>query len=155
MSSFVGMGIIRRLIHVDVCSKRLTELIPSGLAIKLPATRYEENEEGLHGHWYKDVVPYVSTPVLIVLDSPLSSGVQYEVLPKEACPANAVGVKFETLSVNSPVYIRWLESELKKLGVVFERRQVASLDEAFAAFGGVSAVVNATGLGPPDLFSLS
>ena len=72
---------------------------------------------------------------------------QYEILPRAACPRGAFGVKFETVSVNSPVYVTWLEAELRKLGVVLERRQVGSLSDAFASFGGVSAVVNATGLG--------
>ncbi|KAL8293550.1 hypothetical protein RQP46_000251 [Phenoliferia psychrophenolica] len=90
--------------------KTFTQMLahPSKLVMRLPATRFESNEAGLLGHWYKSVVP------------------SYEVLPKEACPPGAVGVKFETLSVNSPVYIVWLESELKKLGVIFARRQVGA-----------------------------
>lgn len=82
-----------------------------------------------------------------VQEGPLGSHLrpsQYEILPPGA---KKFGVSFETVSVNSPIYIVWLETELKKLGVVFERRQVGSLSDAFASFGGVSAVVNATGLG--------
>lgn len=55
------------------------------------------------------------------------------------------------MSVNAPVYIRWLADELRKLGVVFERQALASLDQAFESFGGVSLVVNATGLGAKSL----
>lgn len=73
--------------------------------------------------------------------------VQYEILPASACPPNAVGVKFEALSVNAPQYCLWLEAELRKLGASIERRSLSSLDEAFASFGGVDVVVNATGLG--------
>ncbi|KAM0750306.1 nucleotide-binding domain-containing protein [Meredithblackwellia eburnea MCA 4105] len=112
---------------------RLRELIPSGLAMTLPAIKFAANEEDLLNHWFKDVVT------------------SYEVLPPSACPPNTVGVKFESVSVNSPVYIQWLAAELKKLNVLIERRQVRSLDDAFLAFGGVSVVINATGLGAKSL----
>jgi len=55
------------------------------------------------------------------------------------------------LSVNAPIYIRWLADELRKLGVEFKRRTLASLDQAFEVFDGVSLVVNATGLGAKSL----
>lgn len=58
-----------------------------------------------------------------------------------------MGVQFSTLSVNSPKYIQWLRDELLSLGATFERKQVSALDDAFASFGGVDVVVNATGLG--------
>ncbi|KAI5476625.1 D-amino-acid oxidase [Pseudohyphozyma bogoriensis] len=79
---------------------------------------------------------------------------QYTRLPQSECPPNSVGVKFDTLSINSPVYILWLKSLLEELGVTFERRQIASLDAAFACFGGVGCVVNATGLGAKSLIGV-
>ncbi|KAI5479110.1 beta-glucosidase [Pseudohyphozyma bogoriensis] len=116
--------------RVYASSQVWESLIPKGLAIRLPDTRrFESNEEGLLDHWYKDVVP------------------KYSRIPQEDCPPNSVGVKFDTLSVNSPVYILWLKNSLEALGATFEKRQVASLDAAFACFGDVDCVVNATGLG--------
>lgn len=65
-----------------------------------------------------------------------------------------MGVEFETLSVNAPQYIVWLAQELDKLGVEIERRHLACLDDAFASFGGVDIVVNATGLGAKSLIGV-
>lgn len=49
-------------------SKRLSELIPSGLAIPLKGTRrFAHSEEQLLGHWYKDVVPNVKKPLSLPL----------------------------------------------------------------------------------------
>ncbi|KAM0791042.1 hypothetical protein ACM66B_004338 [Microbotryomycetes sp. NB124-2] len=114
---------------------RLSELIPRGLAMKLPARRFAQTEEGLLGHWYKDVLP------------------RYAVLPQSECPKGAVGVEFETLSVNAPRYIVWLYDELTKLGATFHRRTLNSVDEAFELIGrgGVEIVINATGLGAKSL----
>ncbi|KAK4052589.1 hypothetical protein OIO90_004217 [Microbotryomycetes sp. JL221] len=114
---------------------RLSELIPQGLAMKLPARRFAQTEQGLLGHWYKDVLP------------------RYQVLPKSKCPSNAVGVEFETLSVNAPIYIMWLHDELIKLGARFERRTLKSIDEAFELdqHSPVNVVINATGLGAKSL----
>ncbi|GAA6061765.1 hypothetical protein JCM10212_000745 [Sporobolomyces blumeae] len=115
--------------------KKLSELIPSGLAIALKGTRrFATSEEGLLGHWYKDVVP------------------NYRILSPSECPPGAVGVSFDTLSVNAPRYIQHLASLLASNGVEIERSTVRSLDEAFDAFdGGVDIVVNATGLGAKSI----
>ncbi|KAK4046353.1 hypothetical protein OIV83_006134 [Microbotryomycetes sp. JL201] len=116
---------------------RLSELIPWGLAMKLPARRFANTEDGLLGHWYKDVLP------------------RYAILPASECPKGAVGVEFETLSVNAPKYIVWLHDELVKLGATFHRKTLNSVDEAFnlCKDGGndVSVVINATGLGAKSL----
>lgn len=56
--------------------------------------------------------------------------------------------------MNAPQYCLWLEAELRKLGVSIERRSLSSLDDAFASFGGVDVVVNATGLGASLSYSL-
>lgn len=79
---------------------------------------------------------------------------QYRVLPRSECPNGSHGVEFDTLSVNAPKYIQWLAEQLKQGGVVFERRELMSLDEAFAAAGGVRLVVNATGLGKRTMLSV-
>lgn len=41
-------------------SARLSEFIPSGLAMKLEMIRFAANEGALLDHWYRDVVPSVS-----------------------------------------------------------------------------------------------
>ncbi|GAA5850202.1 hypothetical protein JCM3766R1_006808 [Sporobolomyces carnicolor] len=115
--------------------KRLSELIPSGLAIPLKGTRrFAHSEEQLLGHWYKDVVP------------------NYRRLDANECPRGAVGVSFDTLSVNAPKYCQYLAAELAKRNVEIERKLVKTIDEAFDLFERIDddddhvVVVNATGL---------
>ncbi|KAI5479692.1 serine threonine protein kinase [Pseudohyphozyma bogoriensis] len=106
------------------------KMLPLGLLRELPDTRrFEATEEGHLNHWYNAVVP------------------RYERIPPNLCPKGTVGIKYDTVSINAPQYVIWAKKEAEKLGVTFERRGVASLDEAFAAFGGVDCVINATGLG--------
>ncbi|GAA5964453.1 hypothetical protein JCM3765_006285 [Sporobolomyces pararoseus] len=117
-----------------VTFKRLSEFIPSGLAIALKGTRrFAQNEEQLLGHWYKDVVP------------------RYRRLSPSECPEGAVGVEFDTLSVNAPKYCQFLASELRSKGVTIERRYIRDIEEAFESFGGCDIVVNATGLGAKSI----
>ncbi|GAA6009907.1 hypothetical protein JCM11491_000862 [Sporobolomyces phaffii] len=118
-----------------VTFKRLSEFIPSGLAIPLKGTRrYASEESQLLGHWYKDVVP------------------NYRRLSPSECPPGAIGVVFDTLSVNAPKYCQCLAHELRSKGVTIERRYIKSLEEAFLdSFGGVDIVVNATGLGAKSI----
>ncbi|GAA5916883.1 hypothetical protein JCM5296_000738 [Sporobolomyces johnsonii] len=114
--------------------KRLSELVPSGLVLELKGTRrFAQTNAGLLGHWYQDVVP------------------RYRLLPASVCPPNAVGVEFDTLSVNAPQYIKWLAAQLRALGVKIERSTVTSIEQAYEAFGGVEVVINATGLGAKSI----
>ncbi|KAL8283777.1 hypothetical protein RQP46_005209 [Phenoliferia psychrophenolica] len=113
---------------------KLKQLMPSGLVIPLLGTRrFAATEKGLLGHWYRDFVP------------------NYRVLKPEECPPGAVGAIFDTVSLNAPQYLRWLAEQIRSRGIIIERSNLLSLDEAFASFGGVDLVVNATGLGARSL----
>ncbi|GAA5901734.1 FAD-dependent oxidoreductase [Sporobolomyces salmoneus] len=114
--------------------KKISEFIPSGLAIALKGTRrFVRTEEEFLGHWYKDVMP------------------NYRRLEKSECPEGALGVSFDTLSVNAPKYCQYLANELRRKGVTIERRYVRDIEEVFGCFGGVGMVVNATGLGAKSI----
>lgn len=71
--------------------------------------------------------------------------------PPPSCPPTTKCVAFDSFSVNAPQYLLWLQGELAALGVRIDRREVGSLDEAFACFDGATVVVNATGLGAGTL----
>ncbi|KAL1405782.1 D-amino acid oxidase [Vanrija albida] len=106
---------------------RLRELIPMGLAMPLPVLRYAATDSGLHNHWYKDVAK------------------NYRRLKPDECPNGGVGVAFESLSVNAPVYLKWIEAQCRALGVTIVRGEVAALSDVIKPTTRV--VVNATGLG--------
>ncbi|GAA5871161.1 hypothetical protein JCM16303_001710 [Sporobolomyces ruberrimus] len=115
---------------------KLREFIPSGLAIELKGTRrFATKEPELLGHWYKDLVP------------------NYRRLREEECPPGAIGVSFDTLSVNAPKYCQYLASELREKGVTIERKFVKSIEEGFEEVfgGGNDVVVNCTGLGAKSI----
>ncbi|BGP13373.1 D-amino acid oxidase [Rhodosporidiobolus nylandii] len=116
--------------------EELSKLIPSGEALALKETRrFADSEEGLLEHWYQDLVP------------------NYKHLPASECPPGAVGVSYDTLSVNAPAYIVSLARQLRSCGVTFGRASVNSLDDAFTLPSGAHAdiVVNATGLGAKSI----
>lgn len=69
---------------------------------------------------------------------------QYRKLESSECPPGAIGVTYDTLSVNAPKFCQYLQREAQKLGVTFERRLVTSLEQIE---GGFDLIVNATGLG--------
>lgn len=69
---------------------------------------------------------------------------QYRHLAPSECPPGAIGVQYDTLSVNAPQYCQHLQREAQKLGVTFERRLVTSLEQIDAQY---QLIVNATGLG--------
>ena len=52
---------------------------------------------------------------------------------------------FTSVSVNVPVYLRWLEEQCKGLGVLIRRAEVKAISDVVRP--GTVAVVNATGLG--------
>ncbi|BGP29483.1 D-amino acid oxidase [Rhodotorula toruloides] len=111
--------------------KKWVELVPTGQVMWLKGTRrFAQNEDGLLGHWYKDITP------------------NYRPLPSSECPPNSIGVTYDTLSVHAPKYCQYLARELQKLGATFERRTVTSVEQAFE---GADLVVNATGLGAKSI----
>jgi hypothetical protein len=112
-------------------SEQLRALIPSGLAMPLPITRFASSEAGLHNHWYAGVAD------------------DYKRLPAEKCPPGAVGVTFTSVSVNSPHYLEWLGAQCAALDVVLRRATLKSLKEAVRP--DTAAVINATGLGAGEL----
>ncbi|GJN87983.1 hypothetical protein Rhopal_000938-T1 [Rhodotorula paludigena] len=116
----------------EITFKKWQQLVPSGLAMVLKDTRrFAQTEQGLLGHWYKNVTP------------------NYRPLPASECPPGAVGVTYDTLSVHAAQYCMYLAREAQKLGVTFERKSVLSIDEAFE--GDAALVVNATGLGAKSI----
>ncbi|GAA5865820.1 hypothetical protein JCM3774_003109 [Rhodotorula dairenensis] len=111
--------------------KQWVNLVPQGLAMWLKGTRrYAEDESGLLGHWYKEIVP------------------NYRHLDPSECPTGAVGVMYDTLSVNAPKFCQYLQHEGQKLGVTFERKLVTSLEQIA---NGADLIVNATGLGAKSI----
>ncbi|KAK4689132.1 D-amino-acid oxidase, partial [Tremellales sp. Uapishka_1] len=111
--------------------RRLQDLIPTGLAMRLPITRFASTEAGLHNHWYRGIVS------------------SYRILPAKECPENSFGVSFESVSMNAPYYLQWLEAQARACGVTFTRRTLDSLEEVVK--GGIRVVVNASGLGSRTL----
>lgn len=80
---------------------------------------------------------------------------QFRPLAKSEVPkAYKEGVQFESFTVNPPRILAYLAGRLRDAGVPIVRRRVASIDEAFSAFGEVSLVVNATGLGARGLLGV-
>ncbi|RAL08771.1 FAD-dependent oxidoreductase [Aspergillus homomorphus CBS 101889] len=67
-----------------------------------------------------------------------------------------LGVTYTAWVLNSPVYLRWLEQEAKKLGVKFIHRELAALEEAVFVSRehepdrNILAIVNASGRGFND-----
>ncbi|BGP53383.1 D-amino acid oxidase [Rhodotorula sphaerocarpa] len=111
--------------------KQWVDLVPQGLVMWLKDTRrFAADEAGLLGHWYKDITP------------------NYRHLAPSECPPGAIGVQYDTLSVNAPQYCQHLQREAQKLGVTFERRLVTSLEQIDAQY---QLIVNATGLGAKSI----
>lgn len=79
----------------------------------------------------------------------MSPPFQYQILDSSLCPPGAVGVQFDTLSVNAPQYCQHLLKECLALGVQTERKTLESVDECFA--DGADVLINATGLGAKHL----
>lgn len=136
-------------------SKQLAKLIPD-VAMRIKIRRFEPTEAGLLEHWYKDVVPNVGRPrlrsigasrLLLTREDASLRPLQYRRLSAAECPANEVGVEFDSLSINAPLYIAWLAQECGRLGVKFHRKTLRSISQAFDVAPRVKIVVNATGLG--------
>ncbi|ODN73838.1 hypothetical protein L202_07362 [Cryptococcus amylolentus CBS 6039] len=75
-------------------------------------------------------------------------------LPPDAIPEPfKQGVTFKTYTVNPPLYIHHLASNLRARNVPILRTRLSSLDEAYTIpkFGHVALVINATGLGARSL----
>ncbi|KAJ5676568.1 uncharacterized protein N7477_002201 [Penicillium maclennaniae] len=77
-------------------------------------------------------------------------------VPSNELPAGiAAGTKFKTVCINPPLYLSYLVSECRRLGVVFKRQKMSSITEAQEAQHpsgrATDIVVNATGLGSKTL----
>lgn len=63
------------------------------------------------------------------------------------------GATFQSVCINVPLYLQWLVGQCLRRGIVFQRQQLACLDDAWTAPGISSRaiVVNCTGLGAASL----
>ncbi|BEJ11518.1 hypothetical protein CspHIS471_0109400 [Cutaneotrichosporon sp. HIS471] len=94
-------------------------------------------DKGYSSPWYKDVV------------------FNFRPLERSEVPGPySEGVSFESYTLNPHKYNALLASRLRDRGVPIVRKRVSSLDEAFAHFGPVDYVVNATGLGAKSLLGV-
>lgn len=60
----------------------------------------------------------------------------------------AFGIRFETVTINAPEYVKWLYAECVKRGVVFEKKEVDHFRDIDQA---MKIVMNCTGLGARKL----
>jgi len=81
--------------------------------------------------WWRDAAPSIER--LAAADVP---------------PPHRSAIRVDVPVCEVPVYLPWLREQVRALGVAFVTREVASLDEAFAA---ADVVVNCTGLGAAAL----
>lgn len=109
---------------------------------------YVWDEDGGYGNpWYRDVVYNVGLSYAILT--------QFRPLDKSEIPTPyTAGITFEAWTINPPKFCAYLAGRLRSRGVPIVRRRVASLDEAFSAFGPVDLVVNATALGSQTLLGV-
>ncbi|KAF9518107.1 hypothetical protein BS47DRAFT_1482838 [Hydnum rufescens UP504] len=119
--------------------KKVWSLIPSGVAMKLDGIDYYTKP--FEPLWFKDLCP------------------NYRLLDSSQLPPNINhGVAYTTWSVNSPLYIKWLEARLKALGVAIIRATVQAIEQPFLeSFDGqpiATLVVNASGLGSRSLIGV-
>ncbi|KAF8320784.1 nucleotide-binding domain-containing protein [Clavulina sp. PMI_390] len=122
-----------------VSFKKIWDLIPQGLAMKLESKNYFLDP--LEGpRWIKDIVP------------------NYRVLDASELPVPELkaGDEHDTWSINPPEYIKWLGAKLRILGVPIVRQMIKSIDEPFlTSFSGAakpaSIVINASSLGAKSL----
>ena len=55
---------------------------------------------------------------------------EFRILDKEELPEGAIsGVRFDTVTLNAPQYVIWLQIECRKLGVHFEKRVISDIAE--------------------------
>lgn len=98
--------------------------------------------EGQTDVWFKDLVPNVPFSF-----SPLTSP-KFRHIPLEELPAGAIsGFSLTTVSINTQIYLPYLQSQLLSLGATFVRRHLTHIREAFALTSSPpAAVINATGI---------
>ena len=98
--------------------------------------------EGQSDVWFKDLVPNVRFSL-----RPLSLS-KFRHIPPEELPAGAVsGFSLTTVSINTQIYLPYLQSQLLSLGATFVRRHLTHIREAFTFTSGpCAAVINATGI---------
>jgi D-amino-acid oxidase len=91
--------------------------------------------------WLKDVVHDV-----LALSSCIDG--QYHEIPSENLPPGVkAGMSLTTVSINTQIYLPYLQSRLLSLGATFIRRHLSHIREAFKLISSPAAVVvNATGV---------
>lgn len=115
-------------------------------------TKYVWNKPGYQEAENSNVVFNVSLAFSSLYESP---NAQFHKLTKEELvPGFKDGFGFETYTLNPVRYLDLLGSQLREAGVPIVRKTVSSLDEAYSLFGGVSLVINATGLGSRSLIGV-
>jgi D-amino-acid oxidase len=97
--------------------------------------------EGQKEVWFKHVVHDV-----LILSSYID--VQFHEIPSEKLPPGVkAGMSLTTVSINTQIYLPYLQSRLLSLGATFIRRHLSHIREAFKLISPPAAiVVNATGV---------
>ncbi|KAI8871734.1 nucleotide-binding domain-containing protein [Ramicandelaber brevisporus] len=115
--------------------QRLATTLPhteTGLLMAPGKEYWEKRPKDVRPPWYSSILPgYAEIPA-----SDLPAGVEY-------------GIRYETVLIDSPSYLKYLVRELTALGVTFEKRAISHLSDSVPAdaHAGVVTIVNCTGLG--------
>ncbi|KAL5590387.1 hypothetical protein FOBRF1_013944 [Fusarium oxysporum] len=100
----------------------------SGVQV-VDVTEYYDDREDDSTIWYRRMAP------------------KYRRLPSKDLPANAkMGFKYQSMTVNPPVFLPWIKAVLDKKAVRFIRAEVKSVEEARSILQ-IKRIVNASGLG--------
>ncbi|KIK95350.1 hypothetical protein PAXRUDRAFT_389901 [Paxillus rubicundulus Ve08.2h10] len=131
-------GIDQRVYNWErVSYNKFWDMIPTGLVKKLPSRIYSKQAGDPAELWWKKLV----------------CGFR-ELDQSEIPEPYKFGVGFYTISVNPHEYLLWLKSELSSRSVVFERRQVRSLEELRPLVGTRGILVNASSLGSRSIIGV-
>jgi D-amino-acid oxidase len=108
---------------------------------ELPLEETGMLREGQKEVWFKDVVHDVPVP-------PSCTNVQFREIPSEELPPGVkAGMSLTTVSINTQIYLPYLQSQLLSLGATFIRRHLSHIRDAFKLVSPPAAVVvNATGI---------
>jgi len=118
-------------------SNKFWDMIPTGLVKKLPSRIYSKQAGDPAELWWKKLVR------------------EFRELDQSEIPEPyRFGVGFYTISVNPQEYLVWLKSELASRNVIFERRQVRSLEELRSLVGTQGILVNASSLGSRSIIGV-
>ncbi|KAF8846109.1 FAD dependent oxidoreductase [Paxillus ammoniavirescens] len=131
-------GIDQRVYNWErVSFNKLWDMVPTGLVKKLPSRIYSKQAGNPAKLWWKELVR------------------EFRELDQSEIPEPyRFGVEFYTISVNPQEYLVWLKSELSSRNVIFERRQVRSLEELRHLVGTQGILVNASSLGSRSIIGV-